>query len=139
MSYKTKFFNTNLIYLIILTLFVAVRIVSSAVDFSLFMSDDMADTMFTVVIQLGLMFLLPILMFSKLQKQPVKKTFSDFKYKAISPLAILYSILIGVFCYLLNIAISSFFGGLIGLFGYEQGVGTSSTIGDTSIYGFILI
>ena len=137
MNYKTKFFNTNLIYFIMLTLFVVVRIVSSVVDFS-FMSADLSDAVFTFVIQVGLMFLLPIFMFSKLQKQPVKKTFSDFKYKAISPLAILYSILIGVFCYLLNIAISSFFGGLIGLFGYEQGAGVSTATTDTSIYGFIL-
>lgn len=137
MNYKTKFFNTNLIYFIMLTLFVVVRIVSSVVDFS-FMSADLSDAVFTFVIQVGLMFLLPIFMFSKLQKQPVKKTFSDFKYKAISPLAILYSVLIGVFCYLLNIAISSFFGGLIGLFGYEQGAGVSTSTTDTSIYGFIL-
>ena len=137
MNYKTKFFNTNLIYFIMLTLFVVVRIVSSVVDFS-FMSADLSDAVFTFVIQVGLMFLLPIFMFSKLQKQPVKKTFSDFKYKAISPLAILYSVLIGVFCYLLNIAISSFFGGLIGLFGYEQGAGVSTATTDTSIYGFIL-
>jgi hypothetical protein len=32
MNYKTKFFNTNLIYIIMLTLFVGVRIVSSAVE-----------------------------------------------------------------------------------------------------------
>lgn len=137
MNYKTKFFNTNLIYIIILTLFVVVRIVSSAFDFS-FVSDEVSDIIFTSIIQIGLMFLLPILLFSRLQKQSVKKTFSDYKYKLISPLAVLYSILIGVFCYLLNIAVSSFFGGLIGLFGYEQGAGATGATTDTSIYAFIL-
>jgi len=137
MNYKTKFFNTNLVYFIILLLFVIVRIVTGAVDLS-FMSEEVNDVVFSVIIQIVLMFLLPIFLFSKLQKQKVRKTFSDFKYKAISPLAIIYSILIGVCCYLLNIAISSFFGGLIGLFGYEKGAGVSSGIANTSFPYFIL-
>ena len=137
MNYKTKFFNTNLVYFIILLLFVIVRIVTGAVDLS-FMSEEVNDVVFSVIIQIGLMFLLPIFLFSKLQKQKVRKTFSDFKYKAISPLAIVYSILIGFCCYLLNIAISSFFGGLIGLFGYEQGAGVASGTTNTSLPYFIL-
>jgi len=137
MNYKTKFFNTNLVYFIILLLFVIVRIVTGAVDLS-FMSEEVNDVVFSVIIQIVLMFLLQIFLFSKLQKQKVRKTFSDFKYKAISPLAIIYSILIGVCCYLLNIAISSFFGGLIGLFGYEKGAGVSSGIANTSFPYFIL-
>ena len=137
MNYKTKFFNTNLVYFIILLLFVIVRIVTGAVDLS-FMSEEVNDVVFSVIIQIVLMFLLPIFLFSKLQKQKVRKTFSDFKYKAISPLAIIYSILIGACCYLLNIAISSFFGGLIGLFGYEKGAGVSSGIANTSFPYFIL-
>lgn len=137
MNYKTKFFNTNLVYFIILLLFVVVRIVTDVVDLS-FMSEEVNDVVFSVIIQIVLMFLLPIFLFSKLQKQKVRKTFSDFKYKAISPLAIIYSILIGACCYLLNIAISSFFGGLIGLFGYEKGAGVSSGIANTSFPYFIL-
>lgn len=138
MNFKQKFFNTNLIYFIALVLFVVVRIVFSCIDFTSFMSESLVDVISTIVIQVGLMFLLPILMFSKLQKQKVKKTFVDFKYNTISPLGIVCAILIGACCFVLNMAIASFFNGIIGFFGYEQGAGASSSTTDYSLGQFFL-
>ena len=65
-------FVTSLIYFIILTLFIAVRIVVQFINVS--MSVEVLDVIINSVIQIGFMFLLPVFLFSAIQKQKVKKT-----------------------------------------------------------------
>lgn len=101
-------FTTGIIYFVILLLFVGVRIIVQVVDFPI--SAEILDYIASGIIQIGFMFLLPIVAFSLMQKQKVKKTFTDFGYAKINLKSILVCILIGFFCYFLNILISSFFG-----------------------------
>ena len=115
---KSIVFSACLIYFIALLLFIGVRILVSVVDFDI--DENIIDLTTTVVVQIGLMFILPVFLFSFLQKQKVKKTLSDFNFGKLSISSILIAFLIGFLCYFLNLSIASFFGSLIDMFGYEQ-------------------
>lgn len=110
----------------------------SAIDFGV--STVVLETVSTIVVQVGLMFLLPVLMFSKLQKQKIKTTFSDFNYHKMGASSILVCVLIGVLCYFLNLSIASFFGSLIRMFGYESAPSFGSTSVSTlpTVLAFLL-
>ena len=130
-------FTTGIIYFVILFLFVGVRITVQLVDFPI--SDEVLDYIASGIVQIGFMFLLPIIVYSLMQKQKVKKTFSDFGYAKINFKSILVCILIGFFCYFLNILLSSFFGTIIRMCGYENSPSVSSSqTGNYSILSFIL-
>ena len=129
-------FVTSLIYFIILTLFIAVRIVVQFIDFSI--SADILDIIINSVIQIGFMFLLPVFLFSAIQKQKVKKTLIDFGFAKLSGFSILISVLIGVFCYFLNLSIASFFGTIIRLCGYEATPAVASSAADYSLLSFFI-
>ena len=129
-------FTTSIIYFVILLLFVSVRTIVQLVEFPI--SNEMLDYIASGIIQIGFMFLIPVVVFSLMQKQKVKKTFTDFGYAKINFKSILVCILIGFFCYFLNILISSFFGTIIRMCGYESMPSTSSAAGDYSFLTFIL-
>lgn len=126
MKKNSALFNAQLIYFIALICFVAIRILVLVVDFGV--SSVVLETVSTVVVQVLLMFLLPVLLFSKLQKQKIKKTFSDFNYHKMHISSILVCVLIGFLCYFLNLSIASFFGSLIRMFGYESAPSFGSTV-----------
>lgn len=115
---KSSLFNAQLIYFIALILFVCVRITVLVVDFGL--NQTIMDAISTLFVQVGIMFLFPVLLFSKLQKQSVKSTLKDFNFGKINMGSILICVLIGFLCYFLNISIASFFGSIIRMFGFES-------------------
>ena len=129
-------FVTSLIYFIILTLFIAVRIVVQFINVSI--SVEVLDVIINSVIQIGFMFLLPVFLFSAIQKQKVKKTLIDFGFAKLSGFSILISVLIGVFCYFLNLSIASFFGTIIRLCGYETTPAVASSAADYSLLSFFI-
>lgn len=134
---KSSLFNAQLVYFIALILFVIVRILALVIDFGV--SDTMMDTISTLVIQVGIMFLFPILLFSKLQKQKVRTTLKDFNFSKISVFSILVCILIGFLCYFLNTSIASFFGSIIRMFGYESAPSVSTNASSAlTISSFLL-
>lgn len=133
---RSTIFNSLLIYFISLIIFVCVRILVLIIDFPF--DETVLEYVSTFFIQIGVMFLLPIILFSILQKQKVKTTFSNFSYKKVSFFTIILSILIGFFCYFFNIAIASFFGSVIRIFGFEDAPSLYSSSGDFSIVSFIL-
>ena len=126
---KSSLFNAQLIYFVALILFVCVRIIVLVVDFGL--NETLMDTVSTLFVQVGIMFLLPILLFSKLQKQSVKTTFKDFNFAKINIGSILVCVLIGFLCYFLNVSIASFFGSIIRMLGYESAPTVGSGAGAT--------
>ena len=109
-------FYTNLVYFIILVLFVCLRICSSMRLFS-FLGES-GDFVLTVITQIGLMFLLPWLLFSKLSKTPKKQVLNDFSVRKVGYKSVLIAIAIGLIVFVLNIAISSFFNYILNLLGY---------------------
>ena len=127
MKQRTDFFNTNLTYFVIIVLFTLVRIGTSVGAFD-FMG-EVGNYFLNVLIQVGFMFLLPLIMFKLLSKRTFKQTFKDFKFNKIDLKSVLLSIAIGVIVFVLNIAISSFFNFIIQLFGYSPSYSTGSGSG----------
>ena len=133
---RSTIFNSLLIYFIALIIFVCIRILVLVIEFPF--DDTILEYVSTFFIQIGVMFLLPIVLFSKLEKQKVRTTFNNFNYKKIGFSVVLISIFIGFFCYFFNIAIASFFGSIIRLFGFEDAPTLYSSSGDFSTVSFIL-
>lgn len=138
MKKQTALLSTGIIYFIILFLFVGVRVFNYFVELPI--SAELFDLIFTIIVQVGLMFLFPVFVFSIMQKQKPKETFNQFGYNKINVVSILTSIAIGVLCYFLNLSIASFFGTIIRMCGYETAptVASSGAAGNYSITAFFL-
>ncbi|MBQ8844922.1 MAG: CPBP family intramembrane metalloprotease [Clostridia bacterium] len=131
---KKTVFRADLIYFVIICIFVGIRIMSAFNLFSIFGS--FANYIFSIIVQIGLLFLFPLFLFSKLEKRKVKDTLSYFGFKKISLKAILISICIGVLVYILNVYIANFFHSIIRIFGYNTS--SSSLPEKYPFYLFIL-
>lgn len=131
---RNEFFDVTLIYFILMVSFVAVRILSRLGAFNFLGSFN--STITSILIQVLIMFLLPIFLYKKLRKKTLKQVFSDFRFRKLNFKAVLISIGIGVLVFVLNIAVSSFFSLLISLLGYEN-LGTSAET-DYSIIAFLI-
>ena len=94
-------FKINLIYFITMVAFVGLRILSSVGIFN-GLSSSVASTIFSIVIQVGVMFILPISLMLIIFKKGVKKTFSDFGFKKISFNSILIALAVGVLAFFLK-------------------------------------
>lgn len=129
MKKHNELFSANLIYFIIMVLFVVLRICTAMNLFS-FLGNS-ADLILTVIVQVGLMFLLPWLLFSKLNKKKPFQTWDDFGFKGVSFKVVLISILIGLVVFILNIFISTFFSYILSMFGYR----TASSAGGEQTWG----
>lgn len=130
----TEFFDTTLIYFILMVLFVGIRILADNNLLNFF--GDYSSYVFTVLIQIGIMLFLPIFLYCKLRKKTLKETLKDFRFGKISIKAVGIAVCIGVLVYILNIAVSSFFSLLITLLGYEN-LATSGTM-DYSLLAFFI-
>lgn len=124
MKDKKSITFTSLIYFIIIALFVVVRILGSINIFN-YQSTLLGNVIFTFIIQIGLLFLLPFFAYKLYNKKKSKEVFKDFKAKKISSKAIWISIGIGILVFILNIFISTFFNGIISFFGYSSNSGSS--------------
>lgn len=132
MKRKSDFFNTSLIYFILISLFVLIRIGSALRAFDWL--GGAADTILSLIIQVGIMFALPVLLSKTLNKKTYKQTFKDFRFNKVSAKAVLLSIGIGILACIINFAVASFFYFLMTLLGYSKGIGSGST--GTTVYTF---
>ncbi|MDD4110979.1 MAG: CPBP family intramembrane metalloprotease, partial [Clostridia bacterium] len=78
--------------------------------------------------QVGLLFLFPLLLVSKLNKRTSAQTLDDFNFRKIDFKTILISIVIGIIVFILTVVISSFFSFLLGMFGYSSSSGGDSSV-----------
>lgn len=74
----------------------------------------------STIVQAIIMFSIPVVLFSLLNKQKIKTTFKEFKFKKISLKSILYSIIIGIGVAVLLSFLSSFFTKIITILGAES-------------------
>ena len=132
---RSTIFNSLLIYFITLLIFVCVRILVIVIDFPF--DDTILDYVSSIFVQVGIMFLFPVIMFTLLQKQKFSTTFSNFNFRKVSVITIFLSILIGFACYFFNIAIANFFGSVIRIFGYEDAPSMFSSSGSASVTSFV--
>lgn len=131
---KSKFFSANLTYFILIIGFIVIRLLSSlnALNFL----GDYGTYILNLVLQVGLMFLLPLFLYSILTHEKPRKTMQNFGLRKIKFSAIIIAVVIGVIVYVLNIGVSSFFSFLLSLFGYEKA--SSSTVTSYSV-GMLIV
>lgn len=133
---KRSFLGINLIYFVMLSLFVVIRILSNLKLLSFF--GEQTSYIVNFVIQIGIMFLIPVIFTTKIKKQTYSKTFEQFGYKTISLKEVLISIALGLIVFVFNIFISSLFSFIFALFGYSAGSGSSSVAADANILTLIV-
>jgi len=121
---------TGLIYFIIMSLFVVLKICAYLGWFNW----SGSSYVFRILVQVGLMGVLPLLLFKSITKKSFKQTFNFFSFRAISWKAVLISIVLGVCLFILIWYIGSFWNGLLSLFGYQF----SSSTSDYSVWSFVL-
>ena len=119
---RSEIFDANFVYFLLITAFVMIRIISST-----FAITDIWGYILNIVIQIGLMFCLPIFLFSALRKQKVEKTVEAYKFNKVNFKSVIYSIIIGVLVYGLTVCISSFFSVVLQLLGYDPNFGASGS------------
>lgn len=123
-------FKISLIYFIVMVAFVLLRLSSSLGFFNIF-EPEVASAVFTIIIQIGIMFILPISLMLLIYKKGLKETFKFIGFKKISLNSVLIAIAIGFLTFFLNLVISTVFNGLIGFFGYNPAGDGSSVSYDT--------
>lgn len=121
---KKVSFYTNLIYFVVVIGFVIIRICANLGLFQ-FMGAYGSYYM-SLITQIGLIFLLPLILFKILNKSTVKNTFKFFSYKKVSFKTIILSIILGAVVFFLNVYVSNFFNSIIALFGYKHTPATSA-------------
>ena len=122
---KRNFLSVNLTYFLMLTLFVVIRILSNLKLLSFF--GEHSSYIINLIIQVGIMFLIPVVVTTFVKNQNFSKTFQQFSFKAISFKEILIAIALGLIVFVLNIFVSTLFAFIFALFGYTAG--SSSSVG----------
>lgn len=113
MRNNKRFFKLNIIY------FVAITCV--AILFVLGYAEVIKnDILSSFLIQIVVMFAIPLLMYSLFFKTSPKQTFKDCGFKKISGKLLGLSILLGLVLYLLNTFVADAFHSFIALLGYEN-------------------
>ena len=133
-------FWVNFTYFIMLCLLIGVQILSKTV-LSKHLSDLELDFVFALIVQIGIMFIIPLTAFSLIKRQKVGRTLKDFKVNKISFKHVLMSFGIGVCVFFLNLCVASFFNAIILALGYESlpssaGSGISATFGNFLLVTF---
>lgn len=93
------------------------------------------DILSSFLIQIVVMFAIPMLMYTLLVSKNFKKTFTDAGFNKISGTMIGISVLLGFVLYFINSFVADVFASLISLFGYES-IGTTTTV--TLDYAYLL-
>ena len=127
-------FKINLIY------FVAICLV--AIVFVLgYLGVLQNDIITSFLIQIVVMFAVPLFMYSLLMKKSLKETFQDCGFKPISKKILLISFILGIVLYIINSFVADAFYGILTLFGYENlpsGITSTTFNYSTLIREFIL-
>lgn len=120
-----RFTASTFTYFILIIGFILIRLASY---FKLFdFMGSYGNNILNIILQVGLMFLMPIFLYSFLIKEKPKETMKTFGFKKIKPKAILIAFALGIVVYILNILVSTFFSYILILLGYEKGAGGGST------------
>lgn len=128
-------FRTYAIYFICMSVFCVLRIIASL---NVFPDGVWGDACFSIILQLGVLFALPLFLSCKFLKVTPKKVFKDCNYEKVNFATILISFGIGILCFFINIAVSSLFNGMLSFTGYQFSYGIGGGDNDYSIGNFFL-
>lgn len=127
-SKNKSVFQMYFIYFVSMALFTIVRTLSSLGLFD-GLNSELSSIIFTVTIQVFIMFLIPLglyLIFHK-KRGGVKNAFVSAGFRPIRTKVILIAIGLGVLAFFINMIVSTVFGGFISFFGYEAPTGAGGT------------
>ena len=130
---KKSIFKIFAIYYICMAVFCVVRIFASL---GILPSSIVADTFYTIFIQVGVLLLLPFGLYCTMFRVKPMFVIESCNFSKINWRVVLISLALGILCFFINIAVSSVFNGVISFFGYQFGYSEGS--GNTSIANFFL-
>lgn len=131
---QKSIFKVFAIYYICMALFCVVRILAGIEG--VLPEGKWGDVAFSFVIQVIILFLIPFVLYNLFLKVSPKQTFEHCNFSKINIAVILISLVLGVLCFIINIAVSSLFNGMISFTGYRFGTGGGSA--DYSTWNFLL-
>lgn len=126
-----KFNKIFIIYFAILLAFVGVRICSAYGLFDWLGNTIVADITITTIIQVGIMLILPLVLYLFMFKDKPKQMLSDFGFKKLNLKSVLICFAIGILTFFLNLFIANFFRILINYAGFNSGGSSSGPVYDT--------
>ena len=115
---KKSVFKTYMIYFIAMVLFCIIRIIASA-GWLKGVDTIWNDVIYTSIIQVGIMFLIPFLFYMLFINVTPKQVFKTVNFCKTNFSTILVSIGLGIIIFLMNIVVSSIFTGIITFTGYR--------------------
>lgn len=101
-------------------------------------ADLVMDLIFTVPLQIGFLFVMPLLLYKFGLKKTYKETFAFSSFKKINVLQILLSVLLGIISLFATIGISSVWQSILILFGFTP-YSSGSTLPATFNFGWMLL
>lgn len=123
MPKMSKFTVTCIAYLSAIFLLVLLQILASLGCFN-YLSDQVIEVVFSVVPQIGVMFLVPFVIMVVYQRrtqtpQPVTAVWREVHWGKVAGKNVLLAFLLGVCLYILNIFVASFFANILQALGYQ--------------------
>ena len=115
---KKSIFKTYFIYFVSMALFCGVRILSS-LDVLSDISAKKSDIIFTLIIQVGIMLVVPFVLYMLLIRVTPKQVVKTVNFSKISISTVVISIALGIVIFLMNIVVSSIFSGVLTFTGYR--------------------
>jgi len=126
-------FKIFAIYYICMAIFCAIRILTSA---GYVLDGVWGDVYLSTIVQIGIMFLIPLFLYCVFFRVKPKSVFKSCNFDKLGITAILISIVLGIICFFINIAVSSLFSGILTFTGYRYP--TSSSSNDYSTWHFFV-
>ena len=115
-----KIFFSGLIYFIMMCVFVGVRIVAQYAPSG---ENFWTNYGFTLIIQVGIMGLVPFILYKLFTRTKPRQQFSDYGFRKTSAKTIMYAVLLSIAVYICVIFVQSFWMTILYTFGYPIGSG----------------
>ena len=115
-SKNKSIFKIFAIYYICMVVFCLLRVFSSS---GLFISGMAGEVVFSLMVQILTLFVLPLFLYCTLFQATPKQLFKDCNYEKINIQTILISFVLGLLCFVINIGVSSLFTGILTFTGYR--------------------
>ncbi len=126
-DFKNKTTTNSLIsYSIIVLIFVTIRILSSDLVGVFDFLGTVGSYILNAFVQIGILFTISVFVFKGLQKARFSQVFKFYGFRKMSWKGVLYSFLLGIIVYIINVFVVMVFSNILVLFGYNYQSGTSS-------------
>lgn len=120
---KKSIFKIFAIYFACMAIFCCIRILASL---GFIPDGKWGDVLYSIIIQVGVLFLLPMGLYCLFMKSKPKEVFKKAHFYKINFKIVLISLGLGIICFFINVAVSSLFNGILTFTGFKSSGGSSS-------------